>query len=186
MFMFSGKKGFKIRCLIAVLFFVMSLLTIRLALPYLELGVVTLEPQTNNGFLLASVYFMVFPVLLFVSSSIILGSKIKESILKFFKFTLTSTLVFLALAILLLDYKSSQINTSMVLDILRKFDKPAKEVVFPHMETLTNISYVSLYYFMALLAGLAMLNFWNFASLAKKVSRDAGALYDAIPDEQRN
>lgn len=186
MMMFSGKKGFVFRCLIAVLFFVLSLIIIGLALPHIDPELTKLEHSENKNFVLGSLYFIVFPGIFFVSSSIVLGSKIKESFGRFFKFALTSVLIFLSVSVLLLDYKAKQINTSMMIDILKRFDKPAREIVFPRIEALTDLSYITLHYFIALFVGLALLNFWHFISLARKISKDAGALYNAIPDKLNN
>lgn len=186
MMMFSGKKGFIVRCLIAVLFFVLSLIIMGLALPHFDPEVTKLEPSTNKNFVLGSLYFIVFPAVFFVSSGIVLGSKIKESFGKFFKFALTSVLIFLSVAVLLLDYKAKQINTSMMLDVLKRFDRPAREIIFPRIEALSDLSYITLHYFIALFIGLALLNFWHFISLARKISKDVGALYNATPNDLSN
>ncbi|MFM5296724.1 hypothetical protein ACEUAI_21055 [Aeromonas veronii] len=186
MLMFSGKKGFKIRCLIAVLFFVLSHIAISLVLPHFDAVATKLESSANNSYALILIFFISFPVLFFVSSSIVLGHKIKASLGRFLRFALTSILVFIVVMVSLLDYKAKEINASMVVGALKELDKPTRELISHHMEAFLNMSYATFYCFVALFVGLSIMNLWHFSSFVRKVSRDAGALYNAIPDELSN
>lgn len=181
MSIFSGKKGFIIRCVISFLILISSILSIKLFFSYSPLTIEQFTPPTEMKALLIVFYSGLFPAILLISSWVVLGSEIKGSLDNLFRFFVSSVLVFFILALVILNLRKQELLASMLADVSKKFDQAGRDVVIEYYKSSSDIFIGADYSLSILVLVISILYLYSFASFIFKAGKDALVKYKSLP-----
>lgn len=181
MSIFSGKKGFIIRCVISFLFMLASALSIKLFFSYFPPTMEQLVPLSEKKALLIAFYSSLFPLILLLSFWIVLGGKIKGSLDNIFRFFISSVLMFFIFVMNVFIMKKQEFLSFMLVDIPKRLDQVGRDAVIDQLKLSADTFVGESYTLSILVLIISTLYLYSFVSLVIKAGKDATAKYRTLP-----